>query len=59
MVGSHDSGGLNTRQVFTLPKEHFCAVDSIKVVKSMDSITRQSCGELQPGGSSLAATRAN
>ena len=48
MVGCHSSGGLNTHQVFTLPNGHICAVDSTKVAKSMDSITRQSCGELQP-----------
>ena len=30
-----------------------------EVAKSLDSITRQLCGELQPGGFSLTATRAN
>ena len=59
MVGSHGSGGLNTCQAFAFPNGHICAVDSTKVAKSMDSITRQSCGELQPGGFSLTATRAN
>ena len=60
MVGIHGSGGLNTRQVFTLPNGHICAVDIVqKVAKSMDSITRQSSGELQPGDFSLTATRAN
>ena len=54
-----DSSRLNTHQVVTLPNGSICALDTTKVAKSVDNITRQSYGELQPGGFSLAATRAN
>ena len=51
--------GLLAELPATPPNEPICAVDTQKVAKLMDSITRQSCGELQPGGFSLAATRTN
>ena len=54
MVGSHGSGRLNTRQVVTLPNGPICALDTNKI---NGWITSQLCGNLQPGGFSLTASR--
>ena len=39
---------INTHLEGTLPNGPICALDT-KVAKSMDNITSQSCGDLQPG----------
>ena len=51
--------GKNTCQVVTLLYGSIGALDSPKVANSVDNITSQSCGNLQTGGFSLTASRAN
>ena len=59
MVGSHSSGGETHVKYSHFQMGIFVLWIAQKVAKSLDSITRQSCGELQPGGFSVTATIAN